>query len=90
MADSRSSPCASKAALGNTGIGEGPLSDTYLEGQATASCGHRRGHEIIQATDRSPLSDRTTENFVSSQALARPRGSNGIAGFTLEARRPGS
>ena len=37
-----------------------------------------------------PSPDRTTENFVPSQTLAGPRGSNGIAGFTLEARRPGS
>jgi len=37
LAGSRASPCAPKAALGKSGIGEGLLSGTYPEGQPPAS-----------------------------------------------------
>ena len=37
LAGSRASPCAPKAALGKSGIGEGPLCDAYSEGQPSAT-----------------------------------------------------
>jgi hypothetical protein len=42
MAGSRASPCAPKAALGKSGIGEGLLSGTYPEGQPPANSGRSR------------------------------------------------